>query len=194
MDKIAEVVEARTAQFLAQCYELHNAPPLGTLTKTRDGTVETYGIVASAETRGIDPSRRPIARGENEENDDAVFTANPQLARLLTTEFTCLVVGHCRDGRMHHYLPPRPARIHSFVRTCSPKETREFTSSLGFLDILAGASRDFAVDEVIAACLRGASEFHPNPTDFLVGAGKHLAPLLGQEYQRLNSILKRLTP
>lgn len=193
MDKIGEVVEARTGQLMAQCYQLHEAPPLGAFVKTRDGDIETYGVTASAETRGIDPSRRPIARGENEESDEAIFTANPQLARLLVTQFTCIVVGHSREGRVLHYLPPQPARIHSFVRACSSEETREFTLSFGFLDILVGISPEFAVDEVIAACLRGASRCHHNPTDFLVSAGKHLAPLLGKEYQRLNSILKRLS-
>jgi hypothetical protein len=58
-DKVAEVIEASTAQFTAQCYELYEVPALGSLVKTGD----IYGIVCHAETAGIEPGRKPIAQG-----------------------------------------------------------------------------------------------------------------------------------
>ena len=96
--RIAEVVMASTAEFVAQCYKLHQAPPLGSLVKTSDTPIEIYGIVCNAETHSIEPGRRPIARGEGEENEDALFRSHPQLIKLLCTDFTALVVGHMEDA------------------------------------------------------------------------------------------------
>ncbi len=192
INKIGEVIEARTDQLLAQCYRLHEAPPLGSLIKTREGSIEIYGIVAGASTHALDSGRRIIARGEHEETDEAVFAANPQLARLLVTDFTAIVAGHKSDGTVRHYLPPRPARIHAFVHTCLADEARQFAASLDFIDLIAAARRDFAVDEVVAACLRRLAAVQTDPQDFLVRAGKHLTVLMSEEFQRLNSILKRL--
>ena len=49
-------------------------------------------------TRSIDPGRRPVAMGAGEETVEAVYDRNPQLNRLLSTEFRSLVVAHRRDG------------------------------------------------------------------------------------------------
>jgi hypothetical protein len=35
---------------------------------------------------------------------------------------------------------------------------------------------------------------HDNPHAFLIGAGKELAALLGQDYARLKAILERIRP
>ena len=91
--RLGEVVEASTTQIVAQCYELYTSPPLGSLVRcgTSDTTGEdgdaVYGIVYEVSTHSIDPGRRPIARGRDEDDEDAVYEANPQLSRLLSTEF-----------------------------------------------------------------------------------------------------------
>ena len=58
-------------------------PPLGALVKTTDAPVELYGIVYHAETTGIEPGRRPIARGKDEKTEEAIYQSNPQLLKLL---------------------------------------------------------------------------------------------------------------
>lgn len=39
-EKIGEVIEASTTEFTAQCYELHQPPPFGSLVEAREGEVE----------------------------------------------------------------------------------------------------------------------------------------------------------
>jgi hypothetical protein len=188
--KIGEVIEAATGEFMAQCYELHQPPPFGGLVKAREGEVEIYGVVSRAQTTSIEPGRRPIARGREEDNEDDVFRSSPQLARLLRTDFTALVVGHEEGQRLHHYLPPRPAKIHSFVYLCDAEEVEKFSQSLDFLSILVGVV--VQADELIAASLRHAAAAHRDPGDFLTRAGRELAVLLGGETNRLNTILRRI--
>jgi len=66
LQRVGEVIEASTTDFVAQCYELYQSPPLGSLVKTRDLGVELYGIVYNATTTSFEPGRRPIARGKDE--------------------------------------------------------------------------------------------------------------------------------
>jgi len=206
--KIGEVIQASTGEFTAQCYELHRPPPFGSLVKTREGEVEIYGVVSRAETTSIEPGRRPIARGREENDEEDIYRASPQLEKLLRTDFTALVVGHREGGggresekgggsgesekgeRLHHYLPPRPARIHSFVYLCDREEAVQFSQSLDFLSILVGAGGQ--ADELIAASLRHVAVGQQEPQDFLTRAGKELAVLLGGETNRLNTILRRI--
>ena len=190
--RFGEVIEATTLSFTAQCYQLYEAPPLGSLVRC-GGEHPVYGVVHEIATLSMDPTRHPIARGEDEETEDGVYLSNPQLSRLLLTQVRSVVVGHRSNGDVRRHLAPVPPRIHSFVYQCGHEELATFTTSLDFLPILLAAPID-ATDEVIAYFLRGASECHAEPGVFLVEAGQSLAVLLGAELQRLNNLLRRLSP
>jgi len=173
---------------MAQCYELYELPPLGSLVKTGD----IYGIVANASTTSLEPGRRPIARGKDEASEEEIYRASPQLLKLLRSEFGALVVGHKEGDRLCHYLPPSPARIHAFVYLCAPEEVQKFSQSFGFLNILINTRLPVPADELIAAALRQMSQAHEDRHSFLVSAGKELATLLSSQYEQLKSILGRL--
>lgn len=189
-DRVGEVVEASTTEFVAQCYELHQPPPFGSLVRTSDGELDIYGVVSGAATTSIEPGRRPIARGGMEATEADVYRSSPQLAKLLRTDFTALVVGYRQNDAPRHRLPPRPARIHSFAFACDAEEVALFTRSLDFLNILIDAPAP--AEELVAAALRHAAAAHDDGRGFLVRAGKELAALLGAETNRLNALLRRL--
>ena len=191
LTKIGEVIGASTGEFVAECYELHTPPPLGSLVRTTDGEVEIYGVVCNASTESIDPGRRPLARGREESEEENIYRQHPQLSRLLRTTFDTLIIGHGQGDELHYYFSPRPPRVHSFVYLCEGDEVRRFTRSLDFLAILLGA-RAGSVDEVVSACLRRAAGAHDDERAFLVRVGKELAVLLGGELNRLNAILRRI--
>jgi hypothetical protein len=190
--RAGEVIEASTTDFVAQCYELYELPPLGSLVKTRDQDVDQFGVVYRATTTSFEPGRRPIARGKDELSEEALYQANPQLLKLLRSEFGVLVVGHRETDRLHHYLPPKPARLHGFVHLCSPEEIREFSQSFGFLNILVNTHLPIMSGEIIAAALRQMSQVYEDPHRFLVSAGKELAVLLSGDFSQLKTILGRL--
>jgi len=190
--KIGEIIEASTGGFTAQCYELHQPPPLGSLVKTAEGEIEIYAVACDAATTGIEPGRRPIARGREEAEEEDIFRSSPQLQKLLRTDLSALVVGHKENEKFYHFLPPRPARVHSFVYGCDAEEVEKFSQSFDFLNVLVNARGQGPADEIIAACLRHAAQARSDPRDFLVRAGKELAVLLGSEPNRLNAVLRRI--
>ncbi len=191
-DRVGEIIEASTAGFTAQCYELYELPPLGSLVKTKDGELDIYGIVYYATTGSLEPGRRPIARGKDEATEAAIYQSSPQLSKLLRSEFSALVVGHRVGDSVKQYLPPGPARIHGFVHQCSADEVKEFGRSLAFLNMLVSAHLPVAVDEIVPAALRLMSQSQEDPRGFLVAAGKELAVMLGGQFNQLRAILGRL--
>ena len=191
-DRVGEVIEASTTDFVAQCYELYESPPLGSLVKTRDEPIDLYGIVYHATTGSLEPGRRPIARGKDETTEEEIYRSSPQLLKLLRSEFSALVVGHREGEKLYHYLPPKPARIHGFVYQCGLDEIKEFSQSFDFLNILINTHLPVPVDELVAAALRQMSQAYEDPHPFLVAAGKELAVLLSGQFNQLKAILGRL--
>lgn len=189
--RAGEVMESSSAQFVAQCYELNQPPPLGGLVKTKAGAIQIYGVVFNARTGSIEQGRYPLARGKEGMEEEDIYKQNPQLTKLLRTDFEALVVGF-RDETIHQYLPPFPVHLHSFVYMCQPDEVREFTAELDFLNLLNEAKVSVSVDEIVAASLRRASLAQDDPQAFLVRAGREMARLLAAELPRLNALLKRL--
>ncbi len=188
-NRAGEVVEANSSSFVAQCYQLHNAPALGALVCT--DSPRLYGVVCRVATEPLDPSRPVLARGEHEATEEDLFEANPQLERLLTTRFDALIVGYRNGETSRHVLPPHPPRVHAFVYACLPTDVAEFVTSLGFLDLLLRSGIPL-VDEIVASCLRGASTVFADGDHFLLRAGRALAEALIGDAPRLRSILQRV--
>ena len=191
--KVGEVIEACTRDYIAQCYELYQSPALGSLVKSRDGDCDIYGVVYNVVTGGLEPGRRAIARGKDEENEENIYNESPQLLKLLKSEFSVLLVGYRKGEKINQCLPPRPAHIHAFVHICTPEEVKQFSRSFDFLNILLNARPDISVEELVAASLREMSRVYDGDRrSFLVSAGKELASLLPDNYAQLKVILKGL--
>jgi hypothetical protein len=190
--RVGEVIRSATSGFTAQCYELARFPYLGGLVKTENSDTQIYGIVFNATTGGIDPGRKPLARGKDEVSEESLYQANPQIAKLLKSEFEALVIGYKTDDKVFHYLPPQPAPIHSFVYLCSAQEVIEFSRSFQFLNTILNSSVTLPQEELIAAALRLMSREQEDKHAFLVAAGKHLATVLSGDFNRLRTILERI--
>ncbi len=191
-ERLGEVVAADTSGFTGECYELYGLPPLGGLVRTRAAEIEIYGVVALCATTGLEPGRHPVARGHHAADEADIMKENPQLAALMRSEFTVTVIGHRSEGCLSQYLPPAPARIHSFIYACTDAELAEFGQSFSFLPRLLANQGPVASDELTAACLRQLARVQPDRRAFLVAAGKEIAMLLGSEYQRLRQVLERI--
>ncbi len=203
---VAEIIEASTTQFRAECRTVHEPPPLGSFVKVyppggagspeidpfspslaQDGVV--FGLVIEAVTGSLDPNRRPAAFGLDE---DSLRLEQPQITELLSTTFTARLVGHIASGRAAAYLPDKPPMLHSRVFPCAEAEVRAVTDRLDYVRSVLDAPDRYAVDEVIAASLRAACTARAGDREYLIRAGKELALMLRDDYDRLQGILRRL--
>lgn len=150
-----------------------------------------YAVVYNATTGPTDPGRKPRAYWKDE---DVLQEEQPEISEwLLLTHFRAIIIGYSQGGRIYQILPPRPPRIHSHASLCTPDEVQSITARLDFLRTLTGAM-NAPTEEVIAACIREANSARGDSFDFLVDAGKELAGLLKDDYDRLNAIMRRVVP
>lgn len=194
MNRIGEVVEASTTEFIVQSYALYEAPSFGALVRTGNPVEAIYGVVFRTETLSIDPGRRPIARGRDAATEADLYRDNPQLPKLLRTDFHCVIVGGCRGDQPFQHLPPQPPRVHGFVYPCDAPEIRRFTERLDFFQIIANAGVPAPSGELLAAVAREAAQARDLDETFLLAAGEALVPLFGDDLQLLTAVLRRLSP
>ena len=190
--RIGEVVESSSIQFTVQCYDLYKSPNIGTLVKCGEDP-QLFGLVYDVSNKSMDPARRPVPRGRNENNEEGVYLSNPQLSRLLITEIKCVSVGYKSIEGIEQSPISLPPKIHSFVLECLDEELKEFSSSLDFLPILLESAILTSNDEVISSFLLKSSKTHNDASQFLIYAGKELAFNLSGQLIRLNNLLKRIS-
>ena len=177
--------------FAASSASYQSAPAPGT-----GLSAATYALVYGANTASLETGRRPSALGFADE--DELRARQPQIFELLRTEFSGLLIAYSEgaDKGLRRHLPPKPPRIHSRVYPCDTDEVRLLTQDLGFLrGVLlpsGGALSGVPFDELVAACLRQARDAQTNDRDFLLKAGKTLATLLADDYDRLQAILRNV--
>jgi hypothetical protein len=196
--RIGEVIATSTVEFTAQSHDLHALPPLGSLVQVAAargaGAAEIVAVVAYGETGGIDAGRRPVRRGSDEVFDDEIYREHPELRHVLRTTFRARVVGFVEGGRPRRYLPPMPPPLHFSVRACSPAAVRAFTDDLLYLRALLSADGPVSPEQLLAAHIRAAYLARGEDAPWLEAAGREVARLLKDDYDRLLTVLQSIDP
>jgi hypothetical protein len=199
MQRIAEVIESSTTRFTAGAYELLTAPSFGGLVRAVSRTTDLaiYGLVYEIRTGSKDPGGRAVVRGRTysgrELFDAEIYFENPDLAEVLQTEFSALTVGFSEAGQTYHYLPPQPPPVHYSVYPCDAAELERFSSDYDYFRSVLFAAQ-VPNDELLAAHLRAAARARTDSRSYLVRAGRELASLLKDDYDRLTALLRRIRP
>ncbi len=185
---IAEVIESSTLEFSAQTRELNGSPPFGSFVKV--GTSPTsIAMICDIITGSSELNRRPIAYGKSEKE---LRKEQPQIFELLRTEIKAQIVGYSAGGEMRQLIPPQPPRLHDFVYACSPEEIQAFTQHFDYFRTLSGIGGSLSDELLIAAIQQSCRCQAISARACLVRIGKELSRLFRDDYDRLESILKRI--
>ncbi|WP_017326121.1 hypothetical protein [Synechococcus sp. PCC 7336] len=207
-EHLGEVIETSTTEYVAQCFapedlSFPTMPALGSWLRASDEAAhnDIYGVVCHTTTLPIDTVHRTRPLGLTTEQLQA---QQPQIFAMLRTEFRVVVLGfepsERRGGLLppFQYLPPRPPQIHQGVFRCDDIEIARFCRNTDFLRTLLQVQRA-PTDELIAAVLRcsaaacaATSQSDLARRQWLLGAGRSLAILLRDDYERLKSISSKL--
>ena len=186
---IAEVIESSTTEFTAQTRELNGAPPFGSFVNV--GTAPTsIAMIYDISTGSTDINRRPVAYGKTEEE---LREEQPQIFELLRTEIKAKIVGYVDTHGVRQCIPPQPPRLHSFVYTCTPEEVQAFTQHFDYFRTLAGIGGILSDELLIAAIQQTCRSQVESSRYCVIRAGKELSRLFRDDYDRLESILRRIT-
>lgn len=149
---------------------------------------QVYGLIHDIHIDDDGLVRQLVTAGEVSEE---VILDN-RVNRNVPVEVAVIFVGHERDGRVSHLLPPRPPLTLDAIYTCSAEELAAFTSAgrFGYFRHVLRAV-DLPVGELLAAHLEQASQAHAaagNP-DWARAATQELIVLLRDDYPTLMGVL-----
>ncbi|MBC8163236.1 MAG: hypothetical protein H7Z42_18665 [Roseiflexaceae bacterium] len=199
--RIGEIIESTTTRFTAGAYELLAAPPFGALVRAqaREPGAAVYGLVYEIRTGSKEPGGRASVRGRTytgrELYDEEIYAEHPDLAEVLQTEFSAITVGFLTGDQLYQYLPPQPPPVHYSVYPCDEAELLRFTEHSDFFRAVL-FSFQVPGDEALAAVVRAAARARAPHDDraYLVRAGREIAALLKDDYDRLQAIVRRIRP
>lgn len=202
-ERIGEVIESTTTRFTAGAYELLAAPPFGSLVRaqTREEGMAVYGLVYEIRTGSKEPGGRALVRGRTytgrELYDEEIYHEHPDLAEVLQTEFSAITVGFAEHASLRQYLPPQPPPVHYSVYACQSDELMRFNEATDYFRTVLFAYQ-IPSDELLAAAIRAAARARAvdgrDERAYLVRAGREIASLLKDDYDRLTAILRRIRP
>jgi hypothetical protein len=188
--RIGEIIETGTTSFVAESFELHQPPALGSLVKVEVGEGGcVYGVVSHGTTAGLDPGRRAVRRSTAQIYDQAIYDEHPELERILRTEFSVLLVGCVEDGAIRQHLPAQPPPLHYSVHQCTEEEVRAFSEGLYYLRLLLSAPGEVPSEQFLAAHIRQAYRQRGEDREWLERAAREIAALLKHDYERLMTVL-----
>lgn len=186
MSHVGEIIASSTIGFTAQCPSDEAAPPLGGFVTVESPAGPAMAVVFMVRAASFDANRRPMAYGLAE---DDLYRQQPQLRELLATEFDAALIGHDPGSGWRQLLPPQPPRLHRFVYPADPAAIRSVTTGGDYLRTLAAAELS---DDLLAAAIRASLAADDDQGAARVAMGQALARLLGDDYDRLQALLRRI--
>ncbi len=188
----AEVIESSLPSFLAQCWEWDDFPSYGSLVTVESGDELLLGTVSELSTGSMDPMRYPFPYKKTEEELKA---EQPQIFEFLKTSFRVHIVGYQEknSGKVNYLLPPKPAKIHGFVRECDATLAKRFFSQPEYLHLLFGfESQTGSLDELLLAILKHLKNAQLLDEKALDAFCKTFSLRTGNDYRRLKLFLQRV--
>lgn len=190
------ILRSGTRGFVIGCRALQSeAPFFGCFVKVAagsgEGEREIYGLIYD-----VLIADDPFASQFIDEGIAREVIEDQRQRRLVPIESSVLSVGYREGDAIYHALPPQPPPILNDALTCTLEEIAAFTG-VGFAYFrLVLDNRNAPADELLAASLRLAARARDEKEgrDFLVGAGRELARLLGHDLPRLDDLLRGINP
>ncbi len=194
-DPIGEILESSTTEYTVGCHQLFQAPAFGSLlrARTRDPERWVYGLVYNVVTGSEPPGGSAVILGHDGLRDERIYEEHPELQEMMRTRLSALIVGFAQGQEVRQYLPPQPPPLHYSVYPCDDAQVAAFTQEMGYFRTVLSA-KTLPADELLAANIRLAAAARGDSADFAVRAGRELARLLTEEYDRLTAILRRIRP
>ncbi len=191
--RIGEVVETSTVQFVVECDELDVVPELGSFVRVSGtGVTVIYGIVAYAETTAVDPGRRIVRRGSAQLQDHALYEANPELRFVLRSLFVAVAIGYEHSGQLIFLVPPFPPSLHYSVELVPEGEVSRLTEGCAYFPLLVDYSGRVPAEQLLAAHLYYVYRKRGHDWDWLERAAKEVARLSKRDYERSLRVLSAL--
>ena len=190
----AEVIESTLDHSVAQCWEWDHFPQFGSLITINNQPSTLIGCVTQIHTGSMDPLRYPFPYKKTETE---LRTEQPQIFEFLKTTFTVQIIGYAHQettaAKFFYTVPPKPAKIHSFVNYASMSTYASFFQKSHYLNVLFAFSDNISnLDELLLALLHNLAQRQLLAKENLEAFCETFSLLTGNDYRRLKLFLARV--
>jgi hypothetical protein len=193
--KIGHLLRAGIGGFVAGCRVMvQDAPRFGALVRAPLGENDhIFGVIHEISVVDDGLVRQLVT---TDQVDQTVIEDN-RVNRNVPMEMSVLAVGHKKDGKIQHLLPPRAPLSLDVIYQCSDEEVIQFTSAghFGYLRHLM-RNQDLPVAELLAAHIQQSEAIHKanksGDAQWGMKAAQELITLLRDDYQMLMQVLSAL--
>lgn len=187
----SEILTSSLTIAQAQCWKSESCPPFGSLILIKNQEHDLVGIISDITTGSFDPVRQPFAY---QKTDAELKRDHPEIFMFIQTTITVALLGSL-DSHMNirHTVPPKPAKLHSFVQLAPPEFFCQFFKNPQFLPMLFTVHRNLPLrDELLLSILQQLAHFTLLTPEFLHEMSQQLSLLAGTDYKQLKIFLQRL--
>lgn len=185
--EFAEVIESSLQKYRCQSWSQELIPEFGSLVITKDTNI--WGLVYDVQTAPTDSIRQPQALKLTEEE---LKKQHPQIFNFIETTFSAIVVGHGQEP-IYYQLSPYSAKLHNFIKKASTEEEKKFFQDHAYLDMIFENSQSITnLNELLLAIMDRYSKLGFLNNKFIAEFINNLSHLYGNDYTRLNLLLKRM--
>ena len=128
-----EVVNSSLSQWTTQAWHWNNYPEFGAIVQMTNEAEQIFGTVYFIKTGSDDPTRQTFAYQKNEQE---LILEQPQIFEFIKTNFSCVPLAYTNGEKMIYALPPRPPKIHTFVRLATKAELEKLCGQVGVVQSL----------------------------------------------------------
>ncbi|MBY0352940.1 hypothetical protein K2W90_01075 [Candidatus Babeliales bacterium] len=189
----AEVIQSSLETFTAQCWSWNFFPNFGSLVQVESNEHIILGCVVQIQTGSMDPMRYPFPYQKTEEE---LLAEQPQIFEFLKTTFDVQILGYADKENLEkvlYALPPKPSKIHAFVKECAPELSAQFLSNPIFLPMLFSFQHKISnLDELLLAILHNLTTQKKLTQKVFHDFCQTFSLLSGNDYRRLKLFLKRV--
>ncbi|MCB9493184.1 MAG: hypothetical protein H6679_02835 [Epsilonproteobacteria bacterium] len=186
----AEIVESSLELATAQCWQWDYFPEFGSLVQINQKERTLIGCVSHIQTGSMDPTRYPFPYQKTE---DELAAEQPQIFEFLKTTFSVQVLGYQENNKFFYQLPPKPSKIHAFVKHCDKELYQQFLQQHDYLHVLfACSSQHHNLDELLLALLKNLATQQLLSKALLENFCHTFSLLTGNDYRRLKLFLQRV--
>jgi hypothetical protein len=186
-----EVIYSTVAGWATQAWQWETYPDFGSVVVVQSEQLQIFGVVYHIKTGSDDQSRQAFAY---QKTAIELAQEQPQIFAFLKTDFSSIPLGYEQNNRLVYAMPPRPPKIHSFVRLANYDELRFLLENPCSVQALfSHYSKIEYFEELLLAFLRYLEQHQLISRPLLMQVSHQLSLVTANDYRRLKMFMDRVS-
>lgn len=190
LQNLGEVVHSTISQFTTQAWHWDKYPEFGSVICLQSDDITIFGLVYYIKTGSSDAVRQAFAY---QKTPDELQQEQPQIFAFLKTDFSAVPLGYKSSHKFVYAMPPRPPKIHAFVRLANNIELAQLLAGTGVVHALFGQyTKIDYFEELLLAFLRYLEQNNMVSRSLLMQVTEQLSLATTNDYRRLKMFMDRV--